>query len=56
MSSDVYCQVAEMEMSEYGFPVEFEPMDIVDDSGQELRHKYWALSRYQLPKVRFMDM
>lgn len=60
---DVYQEVIEVDLNNYGLQVEFEKMDIdgsKDDGNSKvwegIRHKYWRLREYMLPICRFMDM
>lgn len=54
---DVYAQVVEVDITEYGLKVEWERMPVGGDAltdQDKLRRKYWALSEYLLPKLTFL--
>lgn len=53
---DVYTQVVEVDLSEYGLQVNFETIPIEGDNWEGVRKQYWALKEYKLPIIKFMDM
>lgn len=55
---DVYCQVVEVDLQDYGLQVEYETMEIAehkkDERWKDIKMQYWALKQYHLPKIHFM--
>jgi type IV protein arginine methyltransferase len=54
--NDVYCRLAELELQDLGFKVEYMTVPIDTSSSQlwdGVKRKYYSLSQYQLPLVRF---
>lgn len=54
---DVYKQVVEVDVQDYGMSVEYIPMPVNLDKStwNGIRHEYWTLSEYYLPKITFVD-
>lgn len=57
ISYDVYQKVAEMDLFEAGFDVEWEdiPVPKLDGEWEGVRRAYWVVDNYRLPLCRFMD-
>ncbi|KAJ5087868.1 Protein arginine N-methyltransferase 2 [Penicillium angulare] len=57
ISYDVYQKVAEMDIFEAGFDVEWEdiPVPKLDGEWEGVRRAYWVVDNYRLPLCRFMD-
>lgn len=60
---DVYKQVVEFDLSDYGLSVEYLPVPVKtiqeDENGgtwNGIRHKYWTLKEYYLPIIRFQGV
>jgi protein arginine N-methyltransferase 2 len=56
---DVYANVVEVDITEYGLRVEWERLPVSEsalEQQQHLKRKYWTLSEYLLPKIRFMAL
>lgn len=54
---DVYQKVAEMDLFEAGFDVEWEdiPVPKLEGEWEGVRRAYWVVDNYRLPLCRFMD-
>ncbi|KKY25699.1 putative arginine n-methyltransferase [Phaeomoniella chlamydospora] len=57
ISYDVYQKVAEMDLFEAGFDVEWNDMEVptLDEEWEGVKRKYWNVDRYRLPVCKFMD-
>jgi len=57
ISYDVYQKVAEMDIFEAGFDVEWEdiPVPKLEGEWEGVRRAYWVVDNYRLPLCRFMD-
>lgn len=57
ISYDVYQKVAEMDLLEAGFDVEWHDMDIpeLDSEWEGVKRKYWNVKKYRLPVCKFVD-
>lgn len=57
ISYDVYQKVAEMDLFEAGFDVEWEeiPVPKLEGEWEGVRRAYWVVDNYRLPLCRFMD-
>jgi protein arginine N-methyltransferase 2 len=57
ISYDVYQKVAEMDLFEAGFDVEWEeiPVPKLEGEWDGVRRAYWVVDSYRLPLCRFMD-
>ncbi|KAJ5626902.1 Protein arginine N-methyltransferase 2 [Penicillium herquei] len=57
ISYDVYQKVAEMDLFEAGFDIEWEdiPVPKLDGEWEGVRRAYWVVDNYRLPLCRFMD-
>jgi protein arginine N-methyltransferase 2 len=57
ISYDVYQKVAEMDLFEAGFDVEWEeiPVPKLEGEWDGVRRAYWVVENYRLPLCRFMD-
>ncbi|KAJ5591520.1 Arginine N-methyltransferase 2 [Penicillium hispanicum] len=57
ISYDVYQKVAEMDLFEAGFDVEWEDIAVpkLEGEWQGVRRAYWVVDNYRLPLCRFMD-
>ncbi|KAJ5151236.1 Protein arginine N-methyltransferase 2 [Penicillium canariense] len=57
ISYDVYQKVAEMDLFEAGFDVEWEeiPVPKLEGEWEGVRRAYWVVENYRLPLCRFMD-
>ena len=57
ISYDVYQKVAEMDLFEAGFDVEWEDVKVPDLAKEwdGVRRPYWVVENYRLPVCRFMD-
>ncbi|KAJ5702369.1 Protein arginine N-methyltransferase 2 [Penicillium malachiteum] len=57
ISYDVYQKVAEMDLFEAGFDIEWEdiPVPQLDGEWEGVRRAYWVVDNYRLPLCRFMD-
>lgn len=57
ISYDVYQKVAEMDLFEAGFDVEWVdiPVPKLDGEWEGVRRAYWVVDNYRLPLCRFMD-
>jgi len=57
ISYDVYQKVAEMDLFEAGFDVDWEdiPVPKLDGEWQGVKRAYWVVDNYRLPLCRFMD-
>ncbi|KAJ5628699.1 Protein arginine N-methyltransferase 2 [Penicillium lividum] len=57
ISYDVYQKVAEMDLFEAGFDIEWEdvPVPKLDNEWEGVRRAYWVVDNYRLPLCRFMD-
>lgn len=57
ISYDVYQKVAEIDLMEAGFDVEWHSMEIPDlgDQWDGVKRKYWNVKQYRLPVCKFMD-
>lgn len=57
ISYDVYQKVAEMDLFEAGFDVDWEeiPVPKLDGEWEGVRRAYWVVENYRLPLCRFMD-
>ena len=57
ISYDVYQKVAEMDLFEAGFDVDWEdiPVPQLDGEWEGVRRAYWVVDNYRLPLCRFMD-
>lgn len=58
---DVYCEVLEVDLLDYGLEVSFEtwpvPSEVVNDKSQVwkgIRKQYWAVKDYKLPLIKFI--
>lgn len=57
ISYDVYQKVAEMDLFEAGFDVDWEdiPVPKLDGEWKGVKRAYWVVDNYRLPLCRFMD-
>lgn len=57
ISYDVYQKVAEMDLFEAGFDIDWEdiPVPKLDGEWEGVRRAYWVVDNYRLPLCRFMD-
>ncbi|KAJ5888654.1 Protein arginine N-methyltransferase 2 [Penicillium taxi] len=57
ISYDVYQKVAEMDLFEAGFDVDWEdiPVPKLEGEWEGVRRAYWVVDNYRLPLCRFMD-
>ena len=57
ISYDVYQKVAEIDLFEAGFDVEWHDMEIpeLDAEWEGVKRKYWNVKQYRLPVCKFMD-
>ncbi|KAE8350259.1 S-adenosyl-L-methionine-dependent methyltransferase [Aspergillus coremiiformis] len=57
ISYDVYQKVAEMDLFEAGFDVEWEEIEVpkLDDEWDGVRRAYWQIESYRLPLCNYMD-
>jgi len=57
ISYDVYQKVAEIDLLEAGFDVEWHDMDIpeLEAEWDGVKRKYWNIKQYRLPVCKFMD-
>lgn len=53
---DVYTQVIEVDLADYGLQVSFETIPIEGDNWEGVRKQYWALKEYKLPIIKFMGL
>ncbi|KAA8910070.1 hypothetical protein TRICI_004257 [Trichomonascus ciferrii] len=53
---DVYTQVIEVDLADYGLQVSFETIPIQGDNWEGVRKQYWALKEYKLPIIKFMGL
>lgn len=67
---DVYCEVLEVDLADYGLEVEFETVPVAPEvaekaaaEGEEslskvwqgIRKQYWAIKEYRFPNIKFME-
>jgi protein arginine N-methyltransferase 2 len=53
---DVACQIAELDLQEMGFKVEWQVIDMEalgDDVWKDIKRAYWSLPQYRLPTITF---
>ncbi|KAJ5374260.1 Arginine N-methyltransferase 2 [Penicillium concentricum] len=57
ISYDVYQKVAEMDLFEAGFDVQWEEIDVpkLEGEWEGVRRAYWVVDDYRLPLCKFMD-
>ena len=57
LSYDVYQKVAEMDLLEAGFDVDWQEIQVpsLDDEWEGVRRKYWVVESYRLPVCRYQD-
>ena len=57
ISYDVYQKVVEMDLFEAGFDVEWKDIELPEMSREweGVKKKYWAVDKYRIPTIRFMD-
>ncbi|ANB14790.1 Rmt2p [Sugiyamaella lignohabitans] len=57
---DVYKQVVELDMQDYGFEVSYTAMPIDDHQADQtwdgIRRPYWTLKEFLLPKIKFLTI
>lgn len=54
---DVYKQVVDIDLQNYGLEVKYEEVDIdpKEETWEGIKKQYWALKKYSLPVIKFMS-